>query len=163
MRWEYYDWLPVTLLALTIFFTWLSCWKVEYLKDDTGDGILDFYTRLSNKYVRFSIFFLGAFYFVTLLSVLSTIIVIYLTAFVESRSGEKIFLYSVISLFCTILNFVINLRDISTTYRAYFIKFEGEILRIRDFRDHCSSDCPLYQKLHEINREAEEMLKNVIR
>ena len=106
MRWEYYDWLPVTLLALTIFFTWLSCWKVEYLKDDTGDGILDFYTRLSNKYVRFSIFFLGAFYFVTLLSVLSTIIVIYLTAFVESRSGEKIFLYSVISLFCTILNFV---------------------------------------------------------
>ena len=127
MRWEYYDWLPVTLLALTIFFTWLSCWKVEYLKDDTGDGILDFYTRLSNKYVRFSIFFLGAFYFVTLLSVLSTIIVIYLTAFVESRSGEKIFLYSVISLFCTILNFVINLRDISTTYRAYFIKFEGEI------------------------------------
>ena len=56
MRWEYYDWLPVMLLALTIFFTWLSCWKVEYLKDDTGDGILDFYTRLSNKYVRFSIF-----------------------------------------------------------------------------------------------------------
>lgn len=60
MRWEYYDWLPVMLLALTIFFTWLSCWKVEYLKDDTGDGILDFYTRLSNKYVRFSIFFLGS-------------------------------------------------------------------------------------------------------
>lgn len=46
---------------------------------------------------------------------------------------------------------------------VYFIKFESEILRIRDFRDHCSGDCPRYQKLHEINREAEEMLKNVIR
>lgn len=163
MKWEYYDWIPVALLAFAIFFTWFSCRKAGSMKADTGDRTLDFYIRVTNKYIRSSICFLGAFYFSTLLSILSTIIVIYLTSFAEAGSWEKIFLYSVISLFCTILNFVINLRDISTTYRECFIKVESEVLRTRDAHDHGLSNCLCYRKLYEVNYEVEEMLKNVIK
>ena len=161
MKWEYYDYLPVALLALAILFTAISYAQSGSMKADTGDRTLDFYIRVTNKYIHSSICFLGAFYFLTLLSVLSTIIVIYLTT--VNGSAQKIFLYSVISLFCTILNFVMNLRDISTTYRECFIKFDYEILKVRDIHDHNQSERWMYEKLYEIDHETEEMLKNVIK
>ena len=163
MKWDYYDWLPIALLFFSIFFTWLSCGKAGNMKDDTGNEVLDYYIRTTNACLHFSIWFLGAFYFVTLLSILSTIIVIYLTTFVEFRSVGKIFLYSVISLFCTILNFVINLRDISTTYREGFIRYLCVVLQLCDKLKHSSSDGLDFSYLYRINFEVEEMLKNVIR
>lgn len=130
---------------------------------DTGDSTIDYYIKIKNKYMHYSIIFLGAFYWLTLFSLLSTIIVIYLSSLAPGDNTGRVFLYSVISLLCTIINFVMNLRDISTAYRESTIILEKAVLKARDIHDHDPKDRWKYQELYEADHQTEEILKRVIK
>lgn len=163
-----YDWISVVLVILAVIFSTLSSALAGNMKPDTNDKILNFYIKVMNKYIRSSIWFLGFFYWLTLYSIWATIIVIYLSSYsmAEPYSTQRIFLYSVISLFCTIVNLVINPRDISTTFRASFIMFDKVVIDARDKYENdpeWGKTKDRYASLYEIDHKTEMMLKCVIK
>ena len=106
---------------------------------------------------------MAGFYWLTLFSLLSTIIVIYLTSLAPDVDKNKVFLYSVISLLCTVVNFVMNLRDISVTYRECSIRLEKAVLTALDECNAGLANRQGYRELYQADYETEQMLKNVIK
>ena len=118
----FYDWIGIAFAAVLLVLAIISSCLAGSMRANTNDIIIDYYIRINRKYIRSSIWFLAAFYWLTLCSIFSTIVVIYLCAYpTAGQDTKRVFLYSVISLFCTIVNFVTNPRDISTTYRKCHI------------------------------------------
>lgn len=117
----FYDWIGIAFSAVLLVLAIISSCLAGSMRANTNDIIIDYYIRINRKYIRSSIWFLAAFYWLTLCSIFSTIVVIYLCAYpTAGQDTKRVFLYSVISLFCTIVNFVTNPRDISTTYRKCY-------------------------------------------
>ncbi len=157
------DIIVVVLSLVAAVLLYLANKPAGSMKADTGDRTLDYYIRVKNKYMHSSIIFLGIFYWLTLLSLLSTIIVIYLSSFDHSNNTNRIFLYSVISLLCTVINFVINLRDISLAYRQCANIIQEAVLKARDIHDHDEQNRCKYQDLYNADNETESILKGVIK
>lgn len=163
----FYDWIGIAFSAVLLVLAIISSCLAGGMRANTNDIIIDYYIRINRKYIRSSIWFLAAFYWLTLCSIFSTIVVIYLCAYpTAGQDTKRVFLYSVISLFCTIVNFVTNPRDISTTYRKCHILFDEAILCARDGHDNDPtwSACERrYFCLYRVDHITEEMLANVIK
>ena len=160
---KFYDILSIALFAIVLIFAIISHRAADNMIGDLGDATLNHYAKLKIKYMRSSIWFLAGFYWLTLFSLLSTIIVIYLTSLAPGIDKNKIFLYSVISLLCTVVNFVMNLRDISVTYRECSIRIEKAVLIALDERNAGLANRQGYRELYQVDYETEQMLKNVIK
>lgn len=157
------DVISIALAVVAVILIYASNKPAGSMKADTGDRTIDYYIKIKNKYMHGSIIFLGAFYWLTLFSLLSTIIVIYLSSLAHGDNTGRIFCYSVISLLCTIINFVMNLRDISMAYRESAIILEKAVLKARDIHDHDPENRWKYQELYEADHQTEEILKGVIK
>lgn len=163
MRLELYDILSIALFAIVLLFAAISHVQSDNMIGDVGDAALNHYAKLKVKYMRSSIWFLAGFYWLTLFSLLSTIIVIYLTSLAPQIDKNKVFFYSVIALLCTVVNFVMNLRDISVTYRECSVRIEKAFLIALDAHDAGLTDRQGYRELYQADYETEQMLKNVIK
>ena len=78
-----------------------------------------FCVKKRNMFLKSSIVWYVTYYSMTLSSLLSTIIVIYLCDF-SSPDMERTFFYSVISLFATIINFVLSPKEKAVVNRQCF-------------------------------------------
>lgn len=136
------------------------------MKANTKDDTLDYYIRIKNKYQKDCVLFYGAYFWVTLYSIYATIIVLYISVYSPEGASEKVFIYSAVSLFCTVFNFVINFRDMAGTYRECFIIYEKEILKARDGHDHdpeWSKNKDRYSGLYEADHRTEMKLRQSIK
>lgn len=159
-----YDWITVGVTAVYLVVTAIACRLAGCEKADKADETLNKYIKVKNKHIKVSILWLCAYYWLTAISILSTIIVIYITTFPEDQETYKVFVYSVFSLFCTVINFVLNPREISAAYRKCFILLNRAVSVTSDTE---STILP-YQKrknkhsiLTETNYKCEQILNHV--
>ena len=161
-----YDWLGIILTAIAALIIWFVCEKTGMMRANTNDPTLDYYIKLKNKYQKASVLLFGVYCWLTLSSLYASVIILYISVYAQENTLHKVFLYSVISLFCTIINFVLNLRDIAATFRKCFILLEAAVLKTRDGHDQdpdWNKDQERYKELYQADHQAEEMLSNVIR
>lgn len=156
------DWISIVGIILAVLTMLISCSLAGTMKADTNDKVIDFYIRVKNKHIKTSIFYLALYYWLTLFSLISTIIVVYLSTEGATVDVKRIFFYSVVSLFCTIVNFVVNLRDTSMMYRECFIKLERAINETK-MKKHLSEDGSndMYKLIYDTDYECECLLKEV--
>lgn len=163
---ELYDVLGLIFTLVVAIIIGISYKQAGTMRANTNDVTLDYYIRIKNRYQKNCILFFGAYCWLTLFSLYATIIVLYISVYSRGDNSEKIFLYSVISLFCSIINFVINFRDIASTYRECFIIIEKELLKTRDGHDH-DPDWGMkkgrYDGLYEADHHTENKLKYAIK
>ena len=93
---------------------------------DKYDEQMNFCIKKRNLYLRTSIIWQTVYYLVTLVSLLTSIIVIYLCTFKEAEE-LRIFIYSVISLFATVVDFVMKPKDVAVGHRKSFNLLDREI------------------------------------
>lgn len=163
MKIELCDILSILLFVIILAFAIISHILANNAGGGTDDDTINHYAKLKTKYMRSSIWFLAGFYWLTLFSLLSTIIVIYLTSLAPEMNRNKVFLYSVISLLCTVVNFVMNLRDVSVTYRECSIRIQKAVLIATDMHNTDLHDSNGHRELYQADYETEQMLKNVIK
>lgn len=119
---------------------------------DGSNAQLEFCIRKRNHFVKLSTIWYIVYYSVTLGSILATVIVIYLCNISQLDEG-RVFIYSVISLFATIANFVLNPREVAATCRQCFNKLDRAI----------SSYSHENNELMETAYECEDMVTNVLK
>ena len=87
--------------------------------------------KLRNMWLFSSIAFIIVYYWCVLYSILSTLIVVYLSCYSGdsiAESAPRIILLSTVSLFTTICPYVINLVKMSKKYRAAFYCVEKALI-----------------------------------
>ena len=119
---------------------------------DGSDVQLEFCIKKRNNFVKLSTIWYIVYYSLTLGSILATVIVIYLCN-ISEPDLKHVFVYSVISLFATIVNFVLNPREVAATFRKCFNKLDRAI----------SSSSHENSTLMETAYECEDMITNVLK
>lgn len=107
---------------------WRGLGGVIWHKKEYDLGFPDdfrFYIVKRNAYLRSSIIWMSMYYWLYLVSILSTIIVIYLSS-LRMLYG-KIFFYSVVSLFFIFAELVLQPKKISYGYRKAFMIIDKEL------------------------------------
>jgi len=121
--------LTIFILVLTVFLAKRRCII------SSTDELLKITTKLRNTWLGSSIAFLIVHYWCILISILSTLVVLYLGCFEDTTLigiKARLILYSVLSLFATICPYVVNFLKISKKYREAFIKIEAQLLISND-------------------------------
>lgn len=123
-------------LALTIvilFLTILLSKRKQVIS--TNDNLIKIANKLRNTWLGSSIAFLIAQYWCVLISILSTLIVLYLGCFEDTTLvviKARLILYSALSLFATICPYVVNFSKWSKKYRLAFFELEKQLLSSND-------------------------------
>ncbi len=117
--------LTASIIALTVL---LSCrWKMG-----DEDTIARLGRRLRNKWVGSCIAFLIVYYWCVLISILSTLIVLYLGCFEDATTTAikgRLIMYSAFSLFTSVCPYVVNFQKISRKYRKAFCIIDAQLLQ----------------------------------
>lgn len=118
-----------TLCSLVL----VICERYPMQEDDT---IKNSAIKRRNIWLRSSIIWLCVYYWLILNSILTTVVVLYISCYENMELPEmqvRIFFYSVISLFSSICPYIVNLQEVSKAYRrAYRILDEALVLN-KDF------------------------------
>ena len=130
------DMVMCVTLALTIvilFLTILLSKRKQVIS--TNDNLIKIANKLRNTWLGSSIAFLIAQYWCVLISILSTLIVLYLGCFEDTTLvviKARLILYSALSLFATICPYVVNFSKWSKKYRLAFFELEKQLLSSND-------------------------------
>lgn len=65
----FYDWIGIAFSAVLLVLAIISSCLAGSMRANTNDIIIDYYIRINRKYIRSSIWFLAAFYWLTLCSI----------------------------------------------------------------------------------------------
>ena len=119
-------------LALTIVILFLTILLSKRKRlVSTDDDMIKLANKLRNNWLGSSIAFLIAQYWCVLISILSTLVVLYLGCFEDTTLVEikaRLILYSALSLFATICPYVVNFSKWSKKYRSAFYELEKQLL-----------------------------------
>ncbi len=130
------DIVMIATLGLTVFilfFTIILAKRRCVISSE--DNFKKIATKLRNTWLGSSIAFVIVHYWCILISILSTLVVLYLGCFENTTLNEikaRLILYSVLSLFATICPYVVNFLKISKKYREAYIKVEEKLLITSD-------------------------------
>ena len=123
-------------LALTIVILFLTILLSKRKRlVSTDDDMIKLANKLRNNWLGSSIAFLIAQYWCVLISILSTLVVLYLGCFEDTTLVEikaRLILYSALSLFATICPYVVNFSKWSKKYRSAFYELEKQLLSSND-------------------------------
>lgn len=129
------------VMIVTLIMTFLIMVSTVYLSRrkktplEDVDNQIAIAVKLRNTWLGSSIAFLIAYYWFVLMSILSTLIVLYLGCFENTSLFEikaRLILYSAMSLFTTICPYVVNFLKISRKYRLAFCTLEEQLLMKND-------------------------------
>lgn len=140
----------IILLFIIVICVFLVAGKMSI---ENSNELVSLAVKKRNVYLRSSIIWLSIFYWLTLSSILSTIIVIYLCAY-EKDDSIRIFLYSVLSLFSIIIDFVLSPRVNSIGYRKAFRYIDNILLKT------ISVDTDSNEIINSIN-QCEDIIANI--
>ncbi len=121
--------LTIVILFLTILLS-----KRKHLVS-TDENMIKMANKLRNNWLASGIAFLIAQYWCVLISILSTLVVLYLGCFEDTTLVEikaRLILYSALSLFATICPYVVNFSKWSKKYRLAFYELEKQLLSSND-------------------------------
>ena len=129
------DWamLVILFLSVGIFVAVTQTSKMpQKLYNNAQIADLKIAIKLRNAWLVSSIICLTVHYFCILYSILSTLIVLYLSCFedaTQSTIKARLILYSALSLFTNVLPYILNLKKLSTKYRQAYISILDPIHR----------------------------------
>ena len=130
------DWVMIITLVLTVLILFLTVFISgrKHLVSN-NDDLVEIAMKLRNTWLGSSIAFLIVHYWCVLISILSTLVVLYLGCFEDTTLVEikaRLILYSALSLFATICPYVVNFMKLSKKYRLAFCKIEEQLLNKND-------------------------------
>lgn len=109
--------------------------------------------RLRNSWLSSSIILVIIYYSCILISILSTLIVLHLGCFENTKEfliKARLILYSISSLFTTICPYVVNFQKLSKKYREAFMSIEEALLVSTSYSDAIKKGEDLiFEGLHE--------------
>ena len=129
----YVDWVVVIVIIISFVVFGISL-CLSRMPDtafgtDNNERLKDA-VKVRNNWIGSNIAFLFFHYWCILFSILATIIVLYLSCFEQSNNDVKarIMIYSALSLFTSILPYVVKMEKISKKYRMAYVTLLKEIL-----------------------------------
>ena len=117
-------------IVLMVAFCLLSLALCGKRKSDTKDENKKVAITKRNVWIKSSIIFSALYYWTVLSSIMTTLIVLYISCYEnmdDAGMRERVFLYSAISLMLSIIPYVVNLLGLSKAYRKAFLIMEKAI------------------------------------
>lgn len=106
----------------------LFCGK--YPTDNIEDKSKIMAIKKRNIWIRTSVIWLALYYWLVLNSVLTTLIVLYISCYRDMTLESmqiRVFMYSALSLFSAICPYIVNMLDVSKAYRSAFRGLDNAI------------------------------------
>ena len=132
------EWLFLAGIFVLVLFcggTVLCCGRMRI---ETEDWLKKLAVSKRNIWIRSSVIWMSLYYWLVLNSILTTLIVLYISCYEDmGDTGMRIrvFAYSAISLFSSICPYIVNMLDVSKAYRAAFRVVDNIILSDGDLRE----------------------------
>ena len=125
------EWLFLSGIALLILIGGSILHCCGNMKIKTDDSLLKFAVVKRNTWIRASIIWISLYYWLVLNTILTTLIVLYISCYEnmeEPGMKIRIFAYSAISLFSSVCPYIVNMLDVSKAYRRAFRILDNAIL-----------------------------------
>ena len=126
------DWLFVAGVIILILFNFIALiWCRKYPIEKNCDEKRRYAIKKRNALIGISIVWISIYYWMILNSILTTLIVLYLSCY-ENMGNEvirdRVFLYSAVSLFSSVCPYVVNMQEKADEYREAYRKIERALV-----------------------------------